>query len=91
MRNTAWETWIMSATPARGMELPSHRVRRDLVRRIEAGEWQPGEMLPTVAELARHYECSRGTVASVLHALNEDAGLVVVVPRWGVFRAWSDG
>jgi DNA-binding GntR family transcriptional regulator len=64
-------------------------VAADLRRRIAAGEWPPGEALPTVAVLAEHYEVSKATVTRVLRIL-ADEGLVRVVPRWGTFRA-SEG
>jgi len=67
-------------------ELPSRRVEADLRRRIEAGEWESGEPLPTVAQLARDYEVGKGTVNKVLRALAED-GLVRIVRSWGTFRA----
>jgi DNA-binding GntR family transcriptional regulator len=73
----------------RGPERPYEIVATDLRRRIAAGEWQPGEALPTVAVLAEHYGVSKATVTRVLRIL-ADEGLVRVVPRWGTFRA-SEG
>jgi DNA-binding GntR family transcriptional regulator len=70
----------------RGPERPFEVVTTDLRRRIAAGEWQPGEALPTVAALADHYSVSKATVTRVLRIL-ADEGLVRVVPRWGTFRA----
>ena len=70
----------------RGPERPGERVERDLRERIAAGEWQPGEALPTVAALTQHYGVSPGVVQRVLRRLAAD-GLVNVVPRWGTFRA----
>ena len=70
----------------RGPERPFEMVAADLRRRIAAGEWQPGEALPTVAALAEHYEVSKATVTRTLRIL-ADEGLVRVVPRWGTFRA----
>jgi DNA-binding GntR family transcriptional regulator len=69
----------------RGPERPFEIVAADLQRRLAAGEWQPGEALPTVAVLAEHYEVSKATVTRVLRIL-ADEGLVRVVPRWGTFR-----
>jgi len=70
----------------RGPERPFEIVAADLRRRIEAGEWQPGEALPTVAALAGHYGVSKATVTRTLRCLAYE-GLVRVVPRWGTFRA----
>lgn len=61
-------------------------MERDLRERIAAGEWRPGEALPTVAALSEHYGVSPGVVQRVLKRLQED-GLVNVVARWGTFRA----
>lgn len=58
----------------------------DLRRRIDSGEWQPEQMLPTVAQLAEHYGTSPGVIARTLKRL-EAAGLVRVIPRWGTFLA----
>ena len=67
--------------------MPRYRqIARILRERIEAGEWQPGEALPTLAELAAHYHVARATVTRVLRVL-EAEGLVRVVPRWGTFRS----
>ena len=57
-----------------------------LRQRIADGEWRPGEALPTVAQLAAHYNVARMTVTRVLRLL-EAEGLVRIVPRWGTFRA----
>lgn len=64
--------------------LPSQRVETDLRRRISAGEWGPGDQLPTVAELAEVYETSGATVSKVLRKLAAE-GLVIVIPSWGAF------
>jgi DNA-binding GntR family transcriptional regulator len=69
-----------------GPERPGERVERDLRERIASGEWQADEVLPTVADLADHYEVSPGVIQRVLKRLQAD-GLVRVIPRWGTFRA----
>lgn len=73
-------------TVARGPERPGQRVERDLRERIEAGEWQSGEALPTVAALSQHYVVSPGVIQRVLKRLQADE-LITVVARWGTFRA----
>ena len=69
----------------RAPERPGERVEADLRRRIEAGEWQREQALPTVAALARHYQVSPGVIQRAEKRL-EEAGLVRIVARWGVFR-----
>jgi DNA-binding GntR family transcriptional regulator len=76
----------MDPMPPRGPELPSRRVEADLRRRLSAREWEPGERLPAVAELAQRYGVARNTVIKALRSLAED-GLVEIVPNWGTFRA----
>jgi GntR family transcriptional regulator len=68
----------------RSSELPSERVAADLRRRIAAGEWQPGEQIPSVSQLATAYGVSRTTVQKAVRALVAD-GLVVTRHGWGVF------
>lgn len=68
----------------RSHELPSERVTDDLRARVEGGEWQPGEALPTVSELAASYSVSRATVAKAVRVL-VDEGLLVTRARWGTF------
>jgi DNA-binding GntR family transcriptional regulator len=72
--------------PPRQREIPSRRVEADLRRRIEAGEWAAGDPLPSVAALAIHYGVSRTTVSKAQARLAA-AGLVEIVPQWGVFVA----
>lgn len=71
---------------ARTPERPGERVAADLRRRIAAGEWESGDVLPTVAALAGHYDVSKATITRMMRTL-ADEGLVRVVPRWGTFRA----
>jgi len=70
----------------RGPERPGEQVEADLRQRIESGEWESGQALPTVAALARHYEVSPGVIQRAEKRLEAD-GLVRIVARWGVFRA----
>ena len=82
----AMEVQSGNTHPVRPRQIPSRRVEADLRRRIGAGEWAPGQPLPSVAALAAEYGVSRSTVAKAEHALAV-AGLVEVVPQWGVFVA----
>lgn len=66
-------------------ERPGITIERDLRRRLESGEWKPGEQLPAVADLAAHYSVATGTIGRVLRKLADD-GLVRLVARWGTFK-----
>jgi len=66
-------------------ELPSQRVEAALRARINAGEWQPQERLPSVAQLASEYGVARSTVVAALRRIETD-GLVTIVSNWGTFR-----
>ncbi|HCU91295.1 MAG TPA: GntR family transcriptional regulator [Actinobacteria bacterium] len=70
---------------SRPPELPSVRVERDLRRRLDAGEWDHGQALPTVTRLAQEYQVGKGTINKVLRTL-ADEGLVRIVRSWGTFR-----
>jgi len=70
----------------RGPERPGEIIAASLRARIAAGEWQPGEALPTVTQLSAHYGAARGTITRTLRTL-EAEGLIRIVPRWGTFRA----
>ena len=69
----------------RGPRRPGQIVADDLRRRIDDGEWQSGEALPTVASLAAHYGVGRATVSRALAVLERE-GLIVIVASWGSFR-----
>ncbi|MBC6458044.1 GntR family transcriptional regulator [Actinomadura sp. HBU206391] len=54
----------------------------DLRRRINEGEWQPGDNLPRMTDLAAEFNVSRNAVARAVAELEND-GLVWAVPRRG--------
>lgn len=57
----------------------------DLVQaRIEAGELQPGQPIPSEKTLQQDYEVSRGTVRQAV-ALLRERGLVITVPQRGTY------
>lgn len=63
----------------------------NLRKRIQNGEWGPGERLPRHADLAREYGVSRNAVARAISVL-EDEGRLWAVPRRGtVVRHVVDG
>ena len=66
-------------------ELPSERVARELRARLDAGEWSPGDRLPSIGALTDQYQVSRATVVKALKVLiSEDR--IVTRPGWGTFR-----
>jgi GntR family transcriptional regulator len=59
-------------------------IAADLQRRIDAGEWTPGERLPGAGTLARHYEAGRPIIAEAIGVL-ELNGKVRVRPQSGTY------
>jgi GntR family transcriptional regulator len=57
-------------------------IAADLRHRIEAGEYPPGALLPTIAELTRSYGAARQTVRAAIASLAQN-GLVDPVKRRG--------
>ena len=72
--------------PRKLPQRPGERVEADLRRRLAAGEWGPDDQLPTMAQLAAHYQVGQGTIGRVLARLEAD-GLVRIIPRWGIWPA----
>jgi DNA-binding GntR family transcriptional regulator len=70
----------------RGHELPSEFVYRVILEGIRSGEYQPGQQLPTVANITESLSVSRATVVKALARLQED-GYVVSRKRWASFVA----
>jgi DNA-binding GntR family transcriptional regulator len=70
----------------RGHELPNEYVYRVIRERIGSGEYQPGQQIPTVGNLAESLSASRATVVKALRRLQED-GYVVSRKRWASFVA----
>jgi len=58
----------------------------DLRSKIERGDIQPGEQVPSLDALARDYRVSRATAQKALRLLREE-GVVETRPRWGTFVA----
>jgi GntR family transcriptional regulator len=61
---------------------------KDLLRRIEVGEFQPGTKIPSTQQLADHYDVSVSTIHRAVATLREQ-GLLVGRPGRGVFVAES--
>jgi GntR family transcriptional regulator len=68
----------------RDSELPSDRVFAALKDKIESGELQPGEQMPTLRQISGEYGVSQTTARKVIDALARE-GLVEIKPRWGSF------
>ncbi len=47
-------------------------IQREVLRRIGAGEWPPGALIPPETELAREFGCARATVNRALRGLAEE-------------------
>ena len=62
------------------------RIRRDIEKRILAGEWRPGHRIPYEHELMADYGCARMTVNRAVSALVQ-AGLIERRKRAGSFVA----
>lgn len=62
------------------------RIESDLRRRIAAGEWKPGERLPTRQQLADEYRVSLQPIVAALLRLEMD-GVVEGRQGKGIFVA----
>ncbi|WP_377271945.1 UTRA domain-containing protein [Peterkaempfera sp. SMS 1(5)a] len=65
---------------------PSRRVADDLRRRITAGEWAPGERIPSRGQLQQEYGVGPGAAQRAVDILREE-GIAVGRPRTGVVVA----
>jgi DNA-binding GntR family transcriptional regulator len=62
------------------------QIADDVADRIQAGEYRPGDELPSHAKLAELYSVSRAT-ATRAYGLLHDRGLIVGVPGRAVYVA----
>ena len=60
------------------------QVATALSRRIEVGEWKPGQQISTLAELEAEYQVARVTVRQAVEVL-QDEGLVRCLQGKGTF------
>jgi GntR family transcriptional regulator len=65
-------------------EIPYLAIVAALRERLDAGEWLPGEQMPSTTVLAAEYDVSRTTAARALRVL-ADEGRVTIVRNWGTF------
>lgn len=52
------------------------QIKRLLMQRLEAGEWRPGQTIPSEIELAARFKVSQGTVRKAIEALAREHHLV---------------
>lgn len=58
------------------MNIPLHKkIRADLLRKIEAGEYEENQLIPTEMELAEQYQVSRPTVRQAVQSLVDEGYL----------------
>jgi DNA-binding GntR family transcriptional regulator len=75
------ESWCRPGSTTTMPETPPYkRIQTDLQRRIDAGEWQPGDRLPTQQELADQYGVS---LQPIKNALTRLAIAGVITQRMG--------
>jgi DNA-binding GntR family transcriptional regulator len=67
-------------------QVPYRAIADALRARLDAGEWLPGEQLPSASQLGEQYGTSRTTAARAVRVL-ADEGRVTVVRNWGAFVA----
>ncbi len=67
-------------------EFPYEQVAADIAARIQAGEFRPGQMIPSESTLIDEYEISRSTARRAV-ALLRDQGIVETRIRRGSFVA----
>ena len=62
-----------------------HSLAQELRARIRAGEWRPGERIPSEPELARQETVSRSSMRAAITMLEEE-GFVCAAARLGHVR-----
>lgn len=65
-------------------QLPRDRVYTELRQRLDTGVYPPGSRLPSMDELAREMDVSRGTIANALRRL-QDEERVVILRGYGTY------
>jgi DNA-binding LacI/PurR family transcriptional regulator len=64
--------------------IKSTRIEEDIRARLERGEWNQGDLLPTEADLTAHYGVSRMTLRQAMNPLEEE-GLIIRKRGKGTF------
>jgi GntR family transcriptional regulator len=65
-------------------EHPYRQIAGSLRQRVEAGEWGPGERLPSIPALAAGYEVAKQTLQRAVDQLRVE-GLLITKPGLGIF------
>jgi DNA-binding GntR family transcriptional regulator len=74
------------ADDQRSGEPPYRVIASDLRARIEAGEFRPGDALPSITRLSQEYGVAKTTAQKALQVL-KDEGLARGVQGWGTIVA----
>lgn len=72
--------------PPRQPRIPHEAVAAALRERLDAGEWLPGEQIPSARKLAAEYGVSHTTAARAIRTLAAE-GRLTVIENWGTFVA----
>jgi DNA-binding GntR family transcriptional regulator len=59
-------------------QIPYQAIADALRERLDAGEWLPGEQLPSAAQLGEQYGVSRTTAARAVRVLADEGRVTVV-------------
>lgn len=73
----------------RSGEPPYLRIATDLRERINSGELQPGDALPSINRIAPEWGCAKTTAAKALNVLKAE-GLARGVHGWGTIVTRED-
>ena len=73
----------------RAGEPPYLRIAADLRERINSGELQPGDALPSINRIAQEWGCAKTTAAKALNVLKAE-GLARGVHGWGTMVTRED-
>jgi DNA-binding GntR family transcriptional regulator len=65
---------------------PWRHIAADLRAKIESGRWQPGDRLPTLADLQVEYGVAKGTIQNAIAQLRAD-GMVTSRRGGGIYVA----
>jgi len=67
---------LLSADPAPSFSPLYQQIKARLLRSLQAGEWKPGDMIPSEVDLAARFKVSQGTVRKAIDELAQENHLV---------------